>query len=146
MLTASELGAGVRKASEGVAGQIWHILDQVYIPKQVSESAFSWHATIPAGSFVPLHFHEKQDEYVLLLSGRLDFVLDGQLLSADPGDVVGLPREVPHSIHNNADTPVTCLFWVAPTDRLYVYFQKIAGLTDKAEMTRLAAEHGVPFV
>jgi hypothetical protein len=51
------LTAGITKAGTGIDGIVWNILGQTYVPKQVCESTFSWHATFPPGTFVPPHIH-----------------------------------------------------------------------------------------
>ena len=49
--------AGVTQANQGMDHISWNILGQTYVPKQLSKSAFSWHATLPVGTFVPPHIH-----------------------------------------------------------------------------------------
>lgn len=49
--------AGITKAGTGLDGIVWNILGQTYVPKQVCENSFSWHATLPPGTFVPPHIH-----------------------------------------------------------------------------------------
>ena len=44
------LTAGITKAGTGIDGIIWNILGQTYVPKQLSESSFAWHATFPPGT------------------------------------------------------------------------------------------------
>ena len=39
--------AGVTPAGEGIEGVKWNILGQTYVPMQLTESSFSWHATFP---------------------------------------------------------------------------------------------------
>ena len=48
---------GVTRAAEGEQGISWNILGQTYVPKHVNEDSFSWHATLPPGTFVPPHIH-----------------------------------------------------------------------------------------
>ena len=43
------LTAGITKAGTGIEGIVWNILGQTYVPKSLSESSFSWHATFPRG-------------------------------------------------------------------------------------------------
>ena len=69
--------AGITRANEGIQGITWNILGQTYVPKSRTEHSFSWHATFPPGTFVPPHIHPDQDEYLYILEGRLDFMLDG---------------------------------------------------------------------
>ena len=44
------LTAGITKASTGIDGIVWNILGKTYVPKSLSESSFSWHATPSNGS------------------------------------------------------------------------------------------------
>lgn len=141
-----DTSSGAVRAGVGVGAQTWNILDQVYIPMAVTEASFTWHAMFPAGSFVPRHVHLKQDEYIYILEGELEFVLGDEELKAGPGDMVTLPINIPHSIHNRSGQPVKAIFSVAPTDRIYEYFQKINNMTDKDVMAKLAADHDLPFV
>ena len=79
--------AGITRANEGMQGITWNILGQTYVPKHRTEHSFSWHATFPPGTFVPPHIHPDQDEYLYILEGRLDFMLNGADESATPGDL-----------------------------------------------------------
>ena len=53
----------------------------------------------------------RQDEFIYLLEGRFDLLLDGKPLTATTGDLIRLPRNVPHGIFNKAEQPVKCVFW-----------------------------------
>src|SRR5499427_4132110 len=90
--------AGITKAGTGIDGIVWNILGQTYVPKQVSEDSFSWHATLPPGTFVPPHIHPTQDEFIYMFEGRLDCVLEGRDFSALSGDVIRLPMGIPHGL------------------------------------------------
>ena len=68
---------GITRANEGMQGISWNILGQTYVPKNCTEHSFSWHATLPPGTFVPPHIHPDQDEYLYMLEGKLDFMLGG---------------------------------------------------------------------
>lgn len=140
--------AGITRADESIVGTEWRILGQTYVAKSVTDESFSWHATFPPGTFVPPHIHPLQEEYLYILEGRLDFWLDGEDVSASPGDTVRLPRGKPHGIFNKSDGTVTCLFWVSPTGRLPDLFQ---GIHDMQEQTpdavvALSARHDVNFL
>ena len=79
-----QLTAGITKARTGLEGICWNILGQTYVPKSVSESSFAWHAAFPPGTAVPPHIHPTQDEFIYMLEGRFDLVLDGQEYVATP--------------------------------------------------------------
>ena len=140
--------AGITKAGDGMDGIAWNILGQTYIPKSLSEAAFSWHATLPPGTMVPPHIHPTQDEFVYMLEGRLDLLLDGEPTFAEAGDLIRLPRGIPHGLFSKADRPVKCLFWVSPARRLYDLFWRLhhMGEADPAEIVAVSAAHEVDFL
>jgi len=138
--------AAVTNAGTSVEGLTWNILGQIYRPMQRGESCMAWHAVFPPGTFVPPHIHPTQDEFIYVLDGRFDLLLDGAPASAGPGDLIRLPRGIPHGIFNKTGTDVSCLFWVAPTGRLWELFVAIDGVPDPAEVVRLAALHEVDFL
>lgn len=127
-------------------GIVWNILGQTYVPKQRSENSFSWHATFPDGTFVPPHIHADQDEYIYILEGRFDLLLDGKPASAEAGDLIRLPRGISHGIFNKSGAPVKCVFWVSPTAGLWQLFTEIHNVPDPAEVVRIAAKYGVEFL
>lgn len=138
--------AGVTGKNEGVDGLKWNILGQTYVPKQVCETSFSWHATFPPGTFVPPHVHPDQDEFIYMLDGRFDLFLDGNDAVAKSGDLIRLPQGIAHGIFNKSDAPVTCVFWVSPTKQLWDLFHRIHNVADPAEVVRLAGEHNIHFL
>src|SRR3712207_864757 len=138
--------AGVTKQGEGLDGISWNILGQTYVPKQISEHSFAWEATLPDGTFVPPHIHRTQDEFIWVLEGRFDLLLEGQWHTAGVGDLVRLPMNVPHGIFNKSGGTNRCLFWVAPTRRLWDLFSRIHNVPDPQEVVRISAEHEVEFL
>ncbi|WP_284179971.1 cupin domain-containing protein [Rhabdaerophilum sp. SD176] len=143
-----KLTPGITRAGEGIDGISWNILGQTYVPKQVCESAFSWHATFPPGTFVPPHIHVTQDEFIYMLEGNFELLLDGREVKAGPGDLIRLPMGLPHGIFNKSDQVVKCFFWVSPTRRLYDLFWAIHSMKDQnpAEVVALSAKHEVDFL
>jgi quercetin dioxygenase-like cupin family protein len=140
---------GVTLAGDGIDGIKWNILGQIYVPKQHSESSLSWHATFPVGTFVPPHIHPTQEEFVYILQGRLDFINDGKEGAAEPGDLIRLPRGIPHGLFNKSDSDVKCLFWVSPARRLYDLFWALHNLgpaANPADVVAIAARHEVDFL
>ncbi len=137
---------GITKNADGIENLSWNVLGQTYVPKQRSESSFSWHATFPAGAFVPPHVHPMQDEFVYVLEGQLDFWLDGKEHKATPGDLARLSMGIPHGIFNKSGQTVKCFFWVSPTRKLFELFSAINNVADPAEVVRIAAKHEIDFL
>lgn len=143
-----KLNPGITRAGEGIDGIKWNILGQIYVPKSLSETSFSWHATFPPGTFVPPHIHPTQDEFIYMLEGNFELILDGREVTAGPGDLVRMPMGIPHGIFNKSDQSVKCYFWVSPTRRLYDLFWAIHSMADQnpAEVVALSAKHEVDFL
>jgi quercetin dioxygenase-like cupin family protein len=138
--------AGVTLAGEPFGGTVWRILGQTYTLKQQSENSMAWDALFPPGTFVPPHIHPDQDEFILMLDGRFDLLIDGTELQAKTGDLIRLPMGIPHGIFNKSAADVHCFFWVSPTRRLRQLFDRIHDVPDPAEVVRIAAEHNVHFL
>jgi len=140
------LEKGITRNKEGFAGTSWNILGQLYFPKAVCEASFAFEANTEPGLFVPVHVHPTQDEFILVQEGVLDLKLDGVWTKAEAGDLVRMPRGIPHGYFNKSDKPVRALFWVSPTRKLEALFKALHNLTDVAEVVRLSAEHEVNFL
>ena len=139
---------GLTQAGQGIDNIAWNILGQVYVPKHLSETSMSWHATLPPGTFVPPHIHPTQDEFIYLLEGQLELMLDGREVLARSGDLVRMPMGIAHAIYNRSERQAKCLFWVSPTRRLYDLFWAIHNLPEQtpAEVVALSSQHEVDFL
>jgi quercetin dioxygenase-like cupin family protein len=146
--TMNPMTAGVTKAGTGLDGISWNILGQTYVPKQLSENSFAWHATFPPGTFVPPHIHPTQDEFIYMLDGKFDLVLEGREFTATTGDLIRLPMQIPHGIFNKSDQTVKCFFWVTPTRKLYDLFWAIHGMKEQnpPDVIALSAKYEVMFL
>ncbi|MBS0317676.1 MAG: cupin domain-containing protein [Proteobacteria bacterium] len=137
--------SGITRTQMGLDGVSWNILGQVYVPKQVTDDSFAWHATFPEETFVPPHMHPKQDEYIFVLDGHIDLLLAGKRQQTGAGDLVRMPRGIPHAFFNNSGKPVTALFWAAPTGRLLDLYRRIHNMSNPAEVVRVARDYDVVF-
>ena len=102
--------------------------------------------TFPIETFVPPHIHPTQDEYILLLDGTLDLVLGGKSLQASTGDLVSMPRGIPHGIFNNAGHDVTCMFSVTPTGKLVELFRKLHNMSLPSDVVAVSPDFDVNFL
>jgi mannose-6-phosphate isomerase-like protein (cupin superfamily) len=137
---------GITRGQMGLDGIVWNVLGQAYVPKQLTTESFAWIATLPIESFIPPHIHDTQDEYIFIVDGALDLLLDGQRHAASTGDLVRMPRGIPHGIFNNAGRIASCLFWVTPTAKLFDLFKALHNVADTGEVVRISAAHDVRFL
>ena len=132
------LEKGITRTGTGYGGKTWNILGQVYYPKAVTDSTFAFETNSDPGQFVPVHIHPTQDEFILVQEVVLDLKLDG--------DLVRMPRGIPHGYFNKSDKPARALFWVSPMQKLEALFNMLDNLADPAEVVRISAEHEVNFL
>jgi quercetin dioxygenase-like cupin family protein len=140
------LEKGITPNGQGYRGKTWNILGQIYFPKAVTDSTFAFETNSDPGQFVPVHIHPTQDEFILVQEGVLDLKLDGVWVKAKAGDLVRMPRGIPHGYFNKSDKPARALFWVSPMQKLEALFDKLHNLTDPAEVVRISAQHEVDFL
>ncbi len=141
-----ELEKGVTANGEGYAGKEWNILGQVYFPKATCDSTFAFETNSDPGQFVPVHVHPTQEEFILVQEGELDLKLDGKWMKAKAGDLVRMPRGVPHGYFNKSDKPARALFWVSPARKLEALFETLHNMTDPEEVVKVSALHEVDFM
>ena len=143
---AQNLEKGITANGTGFGGKSWNILGQLYFPKAVCESSFAFETNSAPGQFVPVHVHPTQDEFILVQEGELDLKLDGKWTKEKAGDLVRMPRGIPHGYFNKSDKPARALFWVSPTQKLEALFNQLHNLSDVAEIVRISSEHEVNFL
>jgi quercetin dioxygenase-like cupin family protein len=137
---------GVQPAGNGIDGIAWHVLGHTYTPMQRNQRSMAWHADFPDGTFVPPHIHHTQDEFIYMLEGSIQVDSAGTTRHAKAGDLIRLPQGVPHGLFNRSGAPARCLFWVTPQAKIWDLFVAIDGLTDPAEVMRLASLHEIDFL
>jgi oxalate decarboxylase/phosphoglucose isomerase-like protein (cupin superfamily) len=140
------LEKGITTNGTGFAGKTWNILGQVYFPKAICDSTFAFETNSDPGQFVPVHIHPTQDEFILVQEGVLDLKLDGVWTKAHAGDLVRMPRGIPHGYFNKSDKPARALFWVSPMQKLEALFNALHNVTDIPEVIRLSSLHEVDFL
>jgi uncharacterized cupin superfamily protein len=143
---ASDLEGGITRSGEGYAGVEWNILGQRYFPKAVCDTSFAFETNSDPGQFVPVHVHPTQDEFILVQEGELALKLDGKWHTARAGDLVRMPKGVPHGYFNKTDKPARALFWVSPAGRLKELFDTLHDMTDVDAVIRASAAHDVEFL
>lgn len=75
----------------------------------------------------PLHLHRREDEMWYILEGRFRFIADGEVLLADAGAFVFVPRMTEHCFQNIGDEPGRVLVMFAPSG-MERFFEEHAGL------------------
>ena len=91
-----------------------------------------------------MHRHSREDEYSIVLEGRLGVFEDGVEVYATAGDVVFKRRGRWHTFWNAGEEPLRVLELISPGG-IEALFRKLAepgGEYDPASLPALAAEYG----
>ena len=140
----------MRDLSQGITpnggGTKLNILGQTYYIKAHSDSTFAFETNSEPGQAVPVHIHPTQDEFILVQEGELDLKLDGKWTKAKVGDLVCMPKGIPHGYFNKSDKPCRALFWVSPAGKLKNLFEQLHDMTDVEEVVKISAAHDVDFL
>lgn len=72
------------------------------------------HLLAPRSIAAPMHLHTKEDEFSMILEGRVWYVASGEEHVAEVGDLVFKPRGEWHTFFNAADVPARVLELISP--------------------------------
>jgi len=105
----------------------------------------------PHSPGVKPHWHGGHEELFYVLEGTLRMRLGDQVIDAEPGACVFVPRNVVHAFWNATDEPVKFVGTWTPAgfERLFKEREQIVadrGPLSDDENSELAAKHGVNFV
>jgi quercetin dioxygenase-like cupin family protein len=97
----------------------------------------------------PLHVHANEDEGFYVCSGVLTAQFGDQRLELNAGEVVWLPRGVPHAFANLSDEPTAIVSLVVPggLSEMFreqdAYLSGVEGEPDPAVLAEISVRYGV---
>jgi mannose-6-phosphate isomerase-like protein (cupin superfamily) len=107
-------------------------------------------ARLPAKTSGPgLHVHTREDEAAFVISGVMTFVVGDRRFEATPGQLVWLPREVPHTFANLSDEPASLFGTTTPAGlegmfaEQAAYFSGLDGAPDPGRIREIGDRYGV---
>jgi quercetin dioxygenase-like cupin family protein len=122
------------------------------------------HTIPPRALAAPMHTHRDEDEYSLVLEGRVGAQVGDEVFEAGPGDLVRKPRGIAHAFWNAGDDEARLLELISPAG-FEDYFAEMAPILqaagppdlealgavqarhrltmDHGSIARLVAEHGL---
>lgn len=105
---------------------------------------------VPDAPSPPMHLHRTAEELFYVVSGRMEFTVDGRVVAAQAGDALLVPRNTPHMFRYVGEEPVRMIAQLMPAIGLDDYFSKLAAIVressppDRVKMTALAAQYDQP--
>ena len=100
------------------------------------------HSIPPRALAAPIHRHEDEDEWSVVLAGRVGAQIGDEVVVAEPGDLIRKPRGVPHAFWNAGDEEARLLELISPA-AFAEYFTEMAPILNAAGPPDLAALAGI---
>lgn len=104
---------------------------------------------IPIGHGPPPHRHD-WDEAYYVISGALDFQIDGEPVRIEAGDFAHLPRNTVHAFKGSSDEPTRVLIFAAPAHSSAffkdVHSEILSVPEDLAKIPEIGRRHGIEFL
>lgn len=148
----THLTPGVVRAGEGDQHNVLgHTLAFKTQTSEMDGATLLWELISPPGAFVPPHVHTVEDEFIYVAEGELDVLIGDQKLTARSGDLVKLPKNVPHGIWQKGDTTTRTLWVVAPAGQMEGLLTALGQLPadqppDPAQVGQIFAEHNLTLL
>ncbi|MEM6802740.1 MAG: cupin domain-containing protein [Bacteroidota bacterium] len=104
---------------------------------------------MPAGSMVPVHLHQHEDEIFHVLEGEVEILLGEQTLTGKAGDIIYLPRGIKHGIKTRGKETARVLNYVIPGKNFEAFFSEMNRLEVDAqsdEAKEVARKYGITFL
>lgn len=95
---------------------------RIVVPAEAMSGACAiWMHIAQPGFSPPRHIHQREDEIIHELTGRLYIWCDGATFTVNPGDTATLPRGLPHSFRVTGRDPARMMVTVVPggSERFY---------------------------
>jgi quercetin dioxygenase-like cupin family protein len=103
----------------------------------------------PPGNVTPAHLHRASDETFLIESGEVEINVGGELLRGRMGDVIYLPKGIPHApkVMGNDNLTVVVVCVPGGFDRFFAACAEEFKNGEPAMpiLVKLAAEYGIEF-
>ncbi|OEK08078.1 hypothetical protein A8C32_15845 [Flavivirga aquatica] len=135
-------------------GKKWNILGMKIIGKILSNETNGKYSVIvtetqPKGG-PPMHIHTNEDELFYILKGNYEFYFGDKSIKAKQGDLIHLPKGIPHSFKNTDSILGITMNTITPGG-FEGFFDDIANLSKRSKPTKLkidsiASIYGVKFV
>lgn len=151
-LITSNLAPGVARAGEGERLNVFgHSLVFKHTAEELNNAALVWELTSPPGTMVPPHIHEVEDEFIFVAEGELEVLVGEEKYTARVGDLIKMPKGVPHGIWQKGAQATKTLWAVIPAGKMEALFRALGALPanqppNPTEVGRIFAEHDLTLL
>jgi len=148
---AEEIGKGkIVAASEGTTRNILGDIQTIKLDGKDTNGLFTIleNDNMP-GVGIPMHVHENEDEIFKILEGEMEFVTEGKTSILKEGDIIFLPRKVPHSFKVVGNKNAKAMVTVIPSgiEEMFEQLGQLpAGPPDFEKVTKICGDFGIKFL
>ena len=137
-----QAAAHVLGSESGASGTIGGLGVRFLVSGEQSGGRFSVveHPLAPRALAAPMHRHANEDEYSLVLSGRIGAKLGERVVFAEPGEVIVKPCGQWHTFWNAEDEPASLLEIISPAGFEQYFAELIAAFGGGRPPQALLAE------
>ncbi|PCJ67230.1 MAG: hypothetical protein COA58_02630 [Bacteroidetes bacterium] len=134
-------------------GEQWNVLGVKITGKVLSDQTNGEYSVIitetPANSGPPMHVHENEDELFYVLKGNFMFTCGDEKIELNQGDMLRLPKGIPHNFVNIDSTTGITMNTITPGGFEH-FFEEISNASEnkkltKSEIDSIAQRYGVSF-
>src|ERR1700761_585858 len=99
-------------------------------------------SVVPAGTGVPYHIHQNEDETFEIIDGELEITLDGKTHSLKTGDMVFMPKLVPHGFKALQNTTMRVTLVPGGAEQMFVELGELPpGRPDMKNVAKIAGRY-----
>ena len=102
---------------------------------------------VPAGSGIPVHVHSLEDESFQIVEGELEVTLNRETQLLGKGDMVFMPKNIPHGFRAVQDTQMWVTMVPGGAENMFKELAALpAGLPDPKQISTIAEGYGIKFI
>ncbi len=101
------------------------------------------------GVGIPMHLHENEDEIFHVIEGEMEFVTLGKTSVLKKGDMIFLPRQIPHSFRVVGSQKAKAVVTVMPSGIEKMFYALSAlppGPPDLEKVQNICNQYGIRFL
>ncbi len=150
--TLTQMTPGVVRAEAGPRHNVFgHRLYFKTTTSELAGGALVWELHSPPGTMVPPHVHTVEDEFIYVAEGELEVLVGEQTYTARAGDLVKMPKGVPHGVWQKGAATTRTLWVVVPAGKMEALLIALGQLPadqppDPAQVGAIFAAHDIQLL
>jgi uncharacterized cupin superfamily protein len=148
----TKLNPGVVRADEGNRHNVFgHTLNFKTTTEELGGGGLLWELLSPPGTMVPPHVHTVEDEFIYVAEGELEVLVGDKKHTVAAGDLVKMPKNVPHGIWQKGDKTTRTLWVVVPAHKMESLLLSLGKLPadqppNPVQVGKIFAEHDLELL